>query len=227
MRIFAIILAGGKGKRLGGALPKQFRKIGGKTLLDICLEQFQKPKAINGMVLVCPRAHLPRARRIAGNYSKVTAVIAGGRTRQASAAIGVAAAMGAERVLIHDAARALVPAEVIKRVLAALNKSAAVVPTVAAGDTTVRVDEQGAVTAVLDRDKLRGVQTPQGFRADIIRIAHRLAGEEGYTDASDDGSLVLRYGLAPVATVPGDPLNIKVTVAPDLVLAEAILRKFK
>jgi 2-C-methyl-D-erythritol 4-phosphate cytidylyltransferase len=227
MSAIAVILAGGAGKRLGGAVPKQFRTIAGKTLLDICLERFQKPKAITGMVLVCPCAHLARARRIAGNYPKVIAVLAGGKTRQASAAIGVAAAMGAERVLIHDAARALVPVDVIGRVLAALAKSAAVVPVVPTGDTTVRVDKQGAVTAVLDRDLLRGVQTPQGFRADIIRIAHRLAREEGFADASDDGSLVQRYNLAPVTTVWGDPLNIKVTVAPDLDLAEVILRKSK
>ena len=222
MKIIAIVLAGGAGTRLKGTEPKQFRKIGGKTLLEICLERFQEQKGISGMVLVCPRAHLERAKRIAGKYPKMTAVIAGGKTRQESAAIGVVAAVGAERVLIHDAARALVPAPVIHRVLAALKKHAAVMPVVPAGDTTVRVDEKDDVTAVLDRDKLRRVQTPQGFRADIIRIAHRLAHEEGFHDAGDDGSLVLRYGLAPVVTVEGDVANIKVTVPQDLEIARIL-----
>ena len=223
MKTIAIVLAGGTGTRLKGPEPKQFRKIGGKTLLEICLERFQGQKEISGMVLVCPKPHLQRGKLIAGKYPKVTTVLAGGKTRQASAAIGVAAAAGAERVLIHDAARALVPVPVIIRVLAALKKSAAVMPVVPAGDTTVRVDEKGSVTAVLDRDKLRRVQTPQGFRADIIRIAHKLATEEGFGDAGDDCSLVLRYGLAPVVTVEGDVANIKITYPHDLVVAESIL----
>jgi len=223
MKTIAIVLAGGTGTRLKGPEPKQFRKIGGKALLEICLKGFQEQKGISGMVLVCPKAYLQRAKLIAGKYPKVTAVLAGGKTRQESAAIGVTAAIGAERVLIHDAARALVPAPVIGRVLAALKKSAAVMPVVPAGDTTVRVDEKGSVTAVLDRDKLRRVQTPQGFRADIIRIAHKLANEEGFRDAGDDCSLVLRYGLAPVVTVEGDVANIKVTVPQDLLLAKAIM----
>ncbi|MBN2346234.1 MAG: 2-C-methyl-D-erythritol 4-phosphate cytidylyltransferase [Candidatus Aminicenantes bacterium] len=227
MTTTAIILAGGTGKRLQGPEPKQFRKIGGKTLLDMCLKRFQGQKGISGMVLVCPKAHLQRARRIAGKYPKITAVLAGGRTRQLSSAIGVAAAGKTGRILIHDAARALVSEAVIDRVLNALARQAAVMPVVVTEDTTVRVDVKGRVNAVLDRDKLRRVQTPQGFRADIIRIAHKLARDEGISDAPDDCSLVLRYGLAPVATVNGDVANIKVTVAPDLIVAESILARIK
>jgi len=94
----------------------------------------------------------------------------------------------------------------------------------AVGDTTVRVDDAGLVTAVLDRGKLRRVQTPQGFKLGIIRQAHELARNEGYDDASDDCSLVLRYNLAPVVTVDGDPDNIKITCPSDLIVAEAISR---
>lgn len=219
MKTTAIILAGGKGSRFKGKEPKQFLKIGGQTLLDICLQPFQKHKGIHEIILVCPKEHLARAKKIAGKYPKVAAVVAGGRTRQGSSANGVAAASEAGQVLVHDAARALVTSDMIDRVLKALAKNAAVMPVLPAEDTTVRVDDKGKVTAVLDRDKLRRVQTPQGFRADIIRIAHRLAQDEGFTDAPDDGSMILRYGLAPIASVAGDPRNIKITVPSDLDLA--------
>jgi 2-C-methyl-D-erythritol 4-phosphate cytidylyltransferase len=223
MSTIAVILAGGSGTRFRGSEPKQFLKIGDRTLLEICLQRFQEHGAIDGMVLVCPEKYLSRSRRAAEAFSKVIAVHAGGETRQESSAIGVGAAAGAGNVLIHDAARALVPAEVVTRVLEALGRAGAVMPVVAAGDTTVRTDEAGAVTAVLDRGWLRQAQTPQGFRLDLIRRAHEMAKSEGFADASDDCSLVLRYKLAPVVTVEGDPKNIKITYSQDLNIAKALL----
>lgn len=226
MKITVIILAGGSGKRFKNSTPKQFLKIGKKTLLDLCLRRFQEHKGIGEIVLVCPKAHLAAAQRIAARHGKVARVVPGGKTRQQSSAAGVAAVpAAATHVLIHDAARALVPAALIDRVLKALRNNPAVMPVVPAGDTTVRVDDRGNVTAVLDRGKLRGVQTPQGFRADVMRIAHRLAEDEGFLDAPDDGSLVLRYGLAAVATVEGDPANIKITYPLDLIVAEALINR--
>jgi len=223
MSTTAIILAGGTGTRFNNAEPKQFLKIGGKSLLEICLQRFQAHKAIDSIILVCPAQHLARAEKIAVACSKVGKVLPGGPTRQESSALGVDAARGAQNVLIHDAARALVPEAVIRRVLAALASASAVMPVLAVGDTTVRVDDAGMVTAVLDRGKLRRVQTPQGFKLDMIRQAHELAQREGFTEASDDCSLVLRYNLAPVATVEGDPDNIKITYPSDMIIAEAIL----
>lgn len=225
MKTTAIILAGGTGARFKSKEPKQFHKLGKKTLLDHCLQRFQEHKDIAEIVLVCPKAQLAKAQKIAAGYRKVAKVVPGGKTRQQSSAIGVAAAGSAESVLIHDAARAVVPKDVIARVLKALARSAAVMPVLAPGDTLVRVDNKGTVNAVLDREKLRRVQTPQGFRASIIRIAHRLAQEEKKADAPDDCSLILEYGLAPITTVEGDAANIKITIPADLILAEAILRE--
>jgi 2-C-methyl-D-erythritol 4-phosphate cytidylyltransferase len=227
MKTLAIILAGGSGERLKGPLPKQFLEMLGRPLLALCLERFQEHPAVDGIILVAPAPYLDRSERIvsAGKFAKVIQVLAGGPTRQESAAIGVLSIPdGTESVLIHDAARAIVPEGVITRVLGALGAAAAAMPVLPAGDTTVRVDERGAVTAVLDREKLRRVQTPQGFTLNVIRRAHELARQEGIADASDDGSLVLRYDLAPVATVEGDPENIKITYPQDLVVAEAILQ---
>ncbi len=225
MKTTAIILAGGTGARFKSKEPKQFHKLGKKTLLDHCLQRFQEHKDIAEIVLVCPKAQLAKAQKIAAGYRKVAKVVPGGKTRQQSSAIGVAAAGSAESVLIHDAARAVVPKDVIARVLKALARRAAVMPVLAPGDTLVRVDNKGTVNAVLDREKLRRVQTPQGFRASIIRIAHRLAQEEKKADAPDDCSLILEYGLAPITTVEGDAANIKITIPADLILAEAILKE--
>ncbi|MBN2399480.1 MAG: 2-C-methyl-D-erythritol 4-phosphate cytidylyltransferase [Candidatus Aminicenantes bacterium] len=227
MSTVAIILAGGSGARFQGPLPKQFLTLAGRPLLAICLERFQEHPGIDGMLLVCPAAHLDLAEKTvqAGNFSKVKKVLAGGRTRQESSFNGVGAvAPEIENILIHDAARALVSGEVISRVLEKLVGEKAVMASLPAADTIVRIDEAAQVTAVLDRAKLELAQTPQGFRLELMRQAHDLAAAEGFTDASDDCSLVLRYGLAPVVTVAGDPGNIKITYAQDLAIAKAILK---
>ncbi|HSQ35908.1 MAG TPA: 2-C-methyl-D-erythritol 4-phosphate cytidylyltransferase [Candidatus Binatia bacterium] len=227
MSTFAILLAGGAGERFGRALPKQFSDLSGRSLLAICLERFQRHPGIDGIILVCPAAQLALAGEIAaaGLCTKLKTILAGGKTRQESSAIGVAAVPpGTRNVLIHDVARALVGADVIDRVLAALADSAAVMAVLPETDTVVRVDEDAAVTAVLDRAKLRRVQTPQGFRLEVIGQAHASARAEGFGNAGDDCSLVLRYQLAPVATVAGDPGNIKITYSQDVAIAEALLR---
>jgi 2-C-methyl-D-erythritol 4-phosphate cytidylyltransferase len=226
MSTIAIILAGGSGVRFHGPEPKQFQKIGERTLLENCLQRFQEHPGIDGIVLVGPADRLSLTEKTVaqGRFGKVMKILAGGKTRQGSSAIGVGAAAGAENVLIHDAARALVPADVITRVLETLARGVAVIPVLAAGDTTVRVDEAGAVTAVLDRGKLRCVQTPQGFKLEIMRQAHEMARKEVVADASDDCSLVLRYKIAPVVTVDGDLRNIKITYPEDMVIAEAFMK---
>jgi 2-C-methyl-D-erythritol 4-phosphate cytidylyltransferase len=228
MKTLAIILAGGSGERFQGSLPKQFLQVAGRSLLAICLERFQAHQGIDGIVLVCPAAHLPLAEKMlaAGRFAKVIKIMPGGRTRQESSFNGVSAApAGVENVLIHDAARALVAPAVISRVLEALAADMAVMAALPAGDTIVRIDAAAMVTAVLDRSKLSLAQTPQGFKLKIIRQAHALARADGYSDASDDCSLVLRYKLTPVVAVLGDPGNIKITYPQDLIIAEALLRK--
>ncbi|MEI6613519.1 MAG: 2-C-methyl-D-erythritol 4-phosphate cytidylyltransferase [Chrysiogenales bacterium] len=227
MSAVAVILAGGSGERFQGSMPKQFLKIAGRSLLQICLEQFQGHSGIDGIVLVCPAAQLDLAGEMVATacISKVQKILPGGKTRQESSFIGVSAVPpGIENILIHDAVRALVPDGIIARVLEALAHSRAVMPVLAVSDTTIRIDKAGVVAAVLDRSILRLVQTPQGFRLEIIHRAHELARAEGYSNVGDDCSLVLRYMLAPVVTVPGDPTNIKITYPLDLAVAEAILR---
>lgn len=226
MSTIAVILAAGLGERFSGPLPKQFLQIAGRSLLELCLERFQEHPRIDGIVLVCPAAYLLQAEKtVAGNrFPKLKKILPGGKTRQESSSIGVNAAPDAtENVLIHDAARALVGPDVIDRVLEALVAGQAVMAALPAGDTIVRVDDAGMLTAVLDRAKLKLAQTPQGFKLKIIRAAHDHARAEGFSGASDDCSLVLRYKLAAVSAVLGDPANIKITYPQDLAIAEALL----
>jgi ribitol-5-phosphate 2-dehydrogenase (NADP+) / D-ribitol-5-phosphate cytidylyltransferase len=226
MKNLAVILAAGSGERLPSPVPKQFLLIAGRSLLEICLERFRDHPGIDGIILVSPADRLAMAEKVVadGPFPKVIKVLAGGKTRQESSSIGIAAVPeDVENILIHDAARALVPPEVITRILEALSNSRAVMPVLPVNDTTIRVDDEGSVMAVLDRCKLRRVQTPQGFKLEIIRQAHARARAEGYSDAGDDCSLVLRFALAQVATVAGDPSNIKITYPQDLQIAEAIL----
>ncbi len=145
-------------------------------------------------------------------------VVVGGAERTDSVRAGIAAAPDAAFYLVHDAARALTPPELIARVAAALQAgSQAVVPALPVVDTVKSVDDAGIVTGTPDRAHLRAIQTPQGFAADLLRRAY--ATDDG---ATDDAGLVERLGVA-VRTVPGDPLAFKITTPLDLHLAEALL----
>ena len=150
-------------------------------------------------------------------------VVAGGATRQESVANALAVLPDdTTHVLVHDAARALMPAQVALAVLEALHDGAnAVIPVIPVADT-VKVVEAGAVMHTVDRGTLRIVQTPQGFTRAALERAHQSAREQGLDDVTDDAGLCERAGIA-VRVVDGDPLGFKITRPLDLVLAEALL----
>ncbi|GAA5048347.1 hypothetical protein GCM10023318_16020 [Nocardia callitridis] len=151
--------------------------------------------------------------------SDAVRVIVGGIERTDSVRAGLVAAPDAAYFLVHDAARALTPPELIVRVAAELEAGhSAVVPAVAVADTIKSVDAAGVVTGTPDRSGLRAIQTPQGFTADVLRAAYASAG----VAATDDAGLVERLGVA-VRTIAGDPLAFKITTPLDLRLAEAVL----
>jgi 2-C-methyl-D-erythritol 4-phosphate cytidylyltransferase len=145
--------------------------------------------------------------------------VAGGAERGESVAAGLAAlSSDVEIVLVHDAARCLTPVEVFDRVVAAVRSGApAVVPGLAVVDTIKEVDDSGTVIGTPDRGRLRAVQTPQGFRLDVLLRAHALP-----DSATDDAALVERLG-EPVLVVDGDPRALKITIADDLDTAARIL----
>jgi 2-C-methyl-D-erythritol 4-phosphate cytidylyltransferase len=213
--VAAILVAAGSGQRLGADRPKALVTVAGRTLLEHAADRFARHPAIGPVVVVAPADHLEEAAALTG-----LPVIPGGDTRQASVALGLASIATAELVLVHDVARPFVPESVITAVVDALLAGAdAVVPVVPVHDTVRRVDADGVLAGVVDRSTLVAVQTPQGFRRDVLAAAHAGAS----TAATDDAALVEAKG-GRVVSVPGADESFKVTTPLDLARAEAVAR---
>jgi 2-C-methyl-D-erythritol 4-phosphate cytidylyltransferase len=212
--VWAILVAAGRGERLGLDHPKAFAKLGEDPLLAEPLRRLDDSEWIDAIVLVAPPGWEEPSILLAEELGcgKVSACVAGGETRAASVRAGLAEVPAdAVAVLVHDAARPLLPAAVIERVLGALGEGwDGVVPGLPVPDTLKRVDDDGAVLETVARDSLYSVQTPQAFSADVLRRAVAAG-----ADATDCAALVEAAG-GRVKVVPGDPLLLKVTTADDL-----------
>lgn len=211
-KTIALLVAAGSGSRAGGELPKQYRRLGGRPLLAHALDRLGHP-AIDAVQVVIGEGQ-EEAYRAAVGDRPLPAPVRGGATRRASVANGLAAIAGAERVLIHDAARPFLPGAVIDRLLGALDAHDGAVPVLPVTDTLAR----GSGEAVA-RDGLVRVQTPQAFRYDAIRRAHA---EWRGGEATDDAQLARAAGLS-VAHVEGDPALEKLTYEEDFRRVEASL----
>jgi 2-C-methyl-D-erythritol 4-phosphate cytidylyltransferase len=223
MKTVALVAAAGIGQRMGSARPKTLLEIGQKPILAWTLRAFQAHPQIDGIVLVFQPDSLKTARDIVRRYrfSKVSAIVAGGATRQASVKNGLGAVEAtADFVAIHDGARPCVDEASITRVLAAAKRSGAAVLGVPVKPTIKSVDRRGLIQKTLLREGLWEIQTPQVFRRALIADAYRRYGSRR---VSDDASLVEHLGHK-VAVVLGSYFNIKVTTPEDMVLARAILR---
>ena len=221
MSAWAIVAAAGEGSRLGDG-PKAFIPLGGSPMLAHSLVAFAK-SSVEGIVVVVPAGLEDDARAAAAAAvpSARVEVVSGGSTRQASVRNGLAALpTGADRVVVHDAARPLVTVAMIEAALAALGGAPGAVVAVGERDTLKRADGD-RVAETVPRSGLFRAQTPQAFRTDVLRAAHDRAAEEGF-EATDDAMLLERIGER-VAIVPGDERNVKVTTRDDLALAEALL----
>jgi len=218
---WAIVVAAGSGERLGADRPKAFVRLGGRTMLAWSLAMLDDHDLIDGIVMVVPEEYEERASLLADDLAatKIAAAVPGGVTRPDSVAAGLACVPeGAEFVLVHDAARPLVPPDVVDRVVAALRAGAqGAVPALPLADTVKRVGPDGSVAETLDRGALRAVQTPQGFPPAVLREA--LDARAG--DATDCASMVERLGR-PVVCVEGDERAFKVTTPADLARAEQL-----
>jgi 2-C-methyl-D-erythritol 4-phosphate cytidylyltransferase len=205
--VWGIVVAGGRGSRFGA--PKQFADLAGIRVVDRSV--LAAIDACDAVVLVVPAG-------CEWDGPAVDAVVAGGDTRSASVRAGLAAVPpDADVVVVHDAARPLAPPSLFRRVIATVIAGAdGAVPGVPVPDTLKRVAGVEVVETV-DRDVLVIAQTPQAFRADVLRAAHEEAGE-----ASDDAALVEAHG-GKLVVVPGDPANRKITTPIDLVVAAASL----
>lgn len=223
-KIVALIMAAGSGERFSGKGPKTLFPLLGVPTVVWSARRFARHPAVDSIVVVAAPGEEERIRSTLDDHrvGKIARVATGGPTRQESVRLGLET-LDADCgfVLIHDAARPCVGADLIGGVIGALSAGGAVVPVLPAVDTLVR-ESDGAVDAILDRVHISGVQTPQGFRAALAVSAHRSAKAKGLT-SSDDGSLVFALGEK-VRTVEGERTNIKITYPEDAPIAEAILR---
>lgn len=218
---WVVLVAAGSGRRFGADRPKAFVGLAGRPLLAQSLERLDASDWVDAIVVVAPAGWEEPTILLAEELvaSKVTAVVTGGETRAESVRLGLAEVAGdALVVVVHDAARPLVTDAVLEAVLAPLGEGYdGVVPGLPVSDTVKRV-EGGIAVETVARDGLVAVQTPQAFRADVLRAAY----DGDLTGATDCASLVERRE-GRVLVVDGDPQLIKVTTPEDIDRIEALL----
>ena len=227
LRTAAVIPAAGRGVRLGPGTPKALRTLGGVPILVHAVRAMARTRTVQVIVVVAPPEDTAEVRALLDAHglpeSTDIRVVPGGLARQDSVRLGLAALPAdVDVVLVHDAARPLVPVDTVEGVVEAVRAGApAVVPVLPLADTVKSVDpDTGLVTGTPQRALLRAVQTPQGFDRGTLIRAH-----ETVTDnVTDDASMVEQLGV-PVLLVPGHEEAFKVTRPLDLVLAEAVLAR--
>ena len=209
----AIVVAAGKGLRVGGETPKQFREYRGKPVLKHSVSALIEA-GCNPLIIVAPDGLHSEALDAAGAPKNVR-IVSGGATRQTSVRLGLEALADAspERVLIHDAARPDLPFDVIERLLSALETHPGAIPTLPVVDSLAVASNTGTMAGKAERETLRRVQTPQAFRYPDILVAHRAW--TGELDAGDDAQVLSASGGS-VALVDGDERLKKITFAEDL-----------
>ncbi|MET0923393.1 MAG: bifunctional 2-C-methyl-D-erythritol 4-phosphate cytidylyltransferase/2-C-methyl-D-erythritol 2,4-cyclodiphosphate synthase [Xanthobacteraceae bacterium] len=219
--VAAVVVAAGRGLRVGGDRPKQYRQILGEPVIRPSLAALA---AHDDVSLVQPVVHPDDAALYQAAVAGLELLppVPGGATRQASVRAGLEAlaARGPELVLVHDGARPFASAALITRAIAAARASGAAVPVLPLADTVKTVDAAGTVTGTIDRAQLRMVQTPQAFGFAALLAAHRRAQAAGRDDFTDDAALAEWAGLK-VTTFEGEARNVKLTTTDDFTRAEA------
>jgi 2-C-methyl-D-erythritol 4-phosphate cytidylyltransferase len=223
----AVILAGGTGARVGLRVPKQLLKVAGKPLLEHTLDVFETSPDIDEIIVMMAPGWTEDAEKIVRNagFRKVTRILEGGATRNDTTRLALEA-VGADdaKVLFHDAVRPLVDHRIIADCVRALDHFDAVDVAIPSADTIIVVDD-GLITDIPGRDRLRRGQTPQAFRLSTIRRAYELAAKDPHFTATDDCSVVLRYlPDVPITVVEGSEQNMKVTYPIDVFLADQLFR---
>ena len=220
--VAVLIVAGGRGIRAGGGLPKQYRSIGGQSILARSMRPFLDHPAVNKVAVVIHPDDRALYNDAVETHPKLTPVIAGGPERQESVRLGLealAAAEGPDLVLIHDAVRPFVSSGLIDRVIGGLAEDQAILPALPVADTLKRADVAGHVVETVARDGIYGAQTPQGFHFAAILAAHRSAAGDAHTD---DAGIAEAAGIT-VRLVEGEAANRKITSQEDIAIADRLL----
>jgi len=221
MNIVVIVPAAGSGSRFGGQIPKQFLPLAGKPVLQHVVERFLSEEWVSRVIVPVSQDMLASMSRSSGEN---VVWVAGGETRQQSVIRGLAEAGDAELIAVHDAARPLISAQVFRSVVEAARATGAALPVLPVADTIHVMNDDWTIAKTLDRSRLGAAQTPQCFRADLLREILDRAVREGI-DGTDEAGLAVRFGHR-VQAVPGDPRNIKITLPEDLEVAESYLRQW-
>jgi 2-C-methyl-D-erythritol 4-phosphate cytidylyltransferase len=221
MKTQVIIVAAGTGSRLKQKIPKALVQLKRLPLVAWSLGVFERCSLIDGVVLVAHKSYLKEFQKIANGFKKVKAVVPGGAKRADSVRLGLDAVdENTALVLVHDAARPLIDEASIKRLLQSLKSYEAAILAVPVKPTIKMVNEKNlCVEKTLPRHLLWEVQTPQGFKKDVLVKAHQQKIKE---EATDDAMLVEQMGVR-VKVVMGHERNMKVTTAEDLAIAEGLL----
>jgi 2-C-methyl-D-erythritol 4-phosphate cytidylyltransferase/2-C-methyl-D-erythritol 2,4-cyclodiphosphate synthase len=223
--------AAGLGRRFGSGENKIWALLGRKTIIERTLESFNSHFAIDSIVIAASPDEIDRVRSVGTKYQKVVSVVAGGETRNDSVRRGMMALpTDTEIVLVHDAARPLISALLIDRIISATIEHGAAVPGTPLSDTVKRVDSFGLIRATVSRNALldgellaglTAVQTPQGARIELLRDAYKALDLTG-AEATDEASMIEAMG-GTVAVTYGDATNIKITRSEDVAIAERLL----
>lgn len=231
----AILLAGGSGHRFGADRPKQFVRIGERTVLEHSLAAFEQSPHIDAILIVSHPQHLDEVRELlpSSQHPKLLAVVAGGAERQDSTLNALRALtqitdspLGQIHILIHDAVRPAVSQSIIERVCTALHTHQAANLVVPVTDTLLEVNDNGTTAAMPSRARFRRVQTPQGFHAATLQHAYDVALTDPNFQATDDCGVVFRYHPeVKIALVEGEQRNIKLTYPEDLYVLHHLLVK--
>jgi len=225
MKKYALILAGGSGKRIQRTTAKAFLTINNLLLFEYSLLQFISTKEIDAIILVVPEEYLSVSKKLIHKkkYSKVTKVLVGGASRFESSFIGLSSIEETDaQVLIHDAARPFINNTTINNCIKALDKYDAVNILSPINDSIVEIKGQHII-GVADRTKFRQVQTPQGFTLTAIKKAQNLAIRDKLENITDDFNLVLKYKTGTSTWIEGSRNNIKITYPDDIILAKKTL----
>jgi 2-C-methyl-D-erythritol 4-phosphate cytidylyltransferase len=215
-KLAVVIPAGGVGTRFGGRLPKQFIRLGRAPILTQTVAHFTRHPAIVAIVVAAPQIHVERTRRALAGVARraPVSVVQGGGMRQDSVWLALQAVPAtADIIIVHDAVRPLITRGLIDAVVAAAAESGAAICALPITETVKRV-RQEVVETTLDRSELWAVQTPQAFRAALLREAHEKARRDGVI-GTDDAMLVERLGHR-VRVVRGLAENVKITTPEDL-----------
>lgn len=230
-KVYAVILGGGIGSRLKSNTPKQFLKIGDRTVLEHTIEKFNENRYIDDIILVINSKHrkIELENKILNKYKKVISIVDGGKTRRESTYNGLKLIKDDNSlVLIHDGVRPFVSHRTINGCIEELEEYGAVYPAVPSADTLIKTNDALIIEDIPIRKYMMRGQTPQCFRTEIIKEAHLLAQDDAGVDdeVTNDCGLVQRYKLCKIKVAEGNRENIKITYPEDLILIQKLLANY-